>query len=710
EDPIPLPFAEGHKQVYAVGEVNCAGVAIGEVTYSNENTSPTPKHTDVDGWCSVCGTLMHDHLTPNADGFYELGSPADVEWFAAMVNEAHQTTINGLLTADIDYQGIENAHTPIGLNTTYKYNGIFDGQGHRIKNMIINRASNFQGFFGVLRGGTTVRNLIIDSSCSVTGTTGIGGISGAAQTDAGSPLIIENCVNEATITATSGSASGILGAGQSAYPTIQFNNCLNTGDITGAPAAAFCGWLNKAGSSMTSCVNLGNIYGADLAGNKFTYYCQLVRYEPNTMTLTNCYDFSDFDDQGAGHQGTDGYWITDEPLTSGELCYTLNGDQSTLVWNQRLDTDPYPAPYYIEGGQVYAGGELSCDGTVIDATGYSNSPSGEIPPHEYEDGFCVNCGKGNPEYAPLEDGFYMLGNASQVYWFSRMVNEFGKADWNARLSNDIDMAEYSGLVEPIGNATYPYRGHFDGQQHRISELHINATSNYAGFFGRCGNGAIIENFLFDETCSISATGECVALVGGTYQLDGTVTLRNLGNMGNVYATGKQAAGIFGGNTGSRTTLLIENCFCTGAIEGSSECGALVGWGGSGGKATINNCWSCSEVTGYDDGKNLYFARVTDGHLSNNYCTSDIEQQVSLISYDEIMDGSLCYKLNGDQNTIAWYQNLDNGLTDDQPLPFSNGHAQVYPKGKMLCDGTVDPSGMSYSNNNEVTVPDHQFED
>ena len=161
----------------------------------------------------------------------------------------------------------------------------------------------------------------------------------------------------------------------------------------------------------------------------------------------------------------------------------------------------------------------------------------------------------------------------------------------------------------------------------------------------------------------------------------------------------------------QTTLLIENCFSTGAIEGRNDCGALVGWGGSGGKATINNCWSCSEVTGYSEGKNLYFARVTDGHLSNNYCTSDIEQQVALIGYEEIMDGTLCYKLNGDQSTIAWFQNLDNGSEiDDQPLPFSIGHAQVYPKGKMLCDGTIDPSGMTYSNNNEVVIPDHHFVD
>ncbi|MBR6129872.1 MAG: dockerin type I repeat-containing protein [Bacteroidaceae bacterium] len=709
-DAFPVPF-DTHKQVYAVGEVNCAGVAIGDVTYSNTNSSPAPKHNDVDGWCSVCGTLMQDHITPNADGFLELGSVADVEWFAAMVNDAHQVTIKGMLTSDIDYQGTVNAHTPIGLNTTYKYNGTFDGQGHRIKGMVIDGTSNFQGFFGVIRGGTVIRNLIIDSSCSVTGPSGIGGITGAAQVDAETPLIIENCVNEATITATSGSASGILGVGQSGYPTIQLKNCLNTGAITGAPATAFCAWINKGGSSITNCVNLGTITGADMAGNKFDYYCQLIRYEPGTMAVTNCFDFTDFDDQGAGHQGTDGDWLTDEPLSSGELCFTLNGDQSTLTWSQRLGTDAYPVPYYIDGGQVYAGGQLNCDGTPIDVNGYSNSPSGTIPPHEYEDGFCINCGSGNPDYAPLVDDFRMISNASQLYWFSRMVNEFGNSGWNARLTDDINMMDYSDLFEPIGNGTNPYRGHFDGQQHRISELHINADANYVGFIGRCGNGALIENLLLDETCSINAYGECVALVGGTNQMAGNVTLRNLGNMGNVYATGVQAAGIFGGNTGSQTTLLIENCFSTGAIEGGSDAGALVGWGGSGGKATINNCWSCSEVTGYSEGKGLYFARVTDGHLSNNYCTSEVEQQVALISYDEIMDGSLCYKLNGDQSTIAWYQNLDNGAAvDDQPLPFSNGHAQVFPKGKMLCDGTVDPSGMTYSNNDEVVIPAHKFAD
>lgn len=712
KDTYPVPFGT-HGTVYAVGEVNCAGVAIGDVTYSNDNSSPAPKHVDVNGRCSVCGTLLQDHLTPNAQGFYELATVADVEWFSAMVGEAHKTEIKGCLTADIDFGGEVNAHTPIGPNTTYKYNGVFDGQGHHIKGMVIDANANFQGFFGALRGGTTIRNLIIDADCSVTGPNCIGGLVGAVQTSTGSPVVIENCVNAATVTATNGTASGFIGAGQSSYPVIQLTNCLNTGHITAKTATAFCSWINMGGSSMTSCVNTGTITGADMAGGKYPYFCQLIRYEPNTLTMTNCFDFSDFDDEGAGHQGTSEEWMTEDPAAGGELCFLLNGDQSNIVWHQRLGQDDMPVPYYIEGGVVYAGGELSCDGTPLDVTGYSNSRIGTIPPHEYEDGFCVNCGQGNPEYAPLEDGYYMISNGSQLWWFSRMVNELGKADWNARLTQDIDLADYQDLIEPIGCVAYPYRGHFDGQQHTISNLSINTSNNYAGLFGRVAGGAVIENTLLDETCVISTYGECAAFVGGVYQTGGNVILRGLGNKGNVYAGGVQAAGIFGGNTGSQATILIENCFSTGAIEGGSDCSALVGWGGSGGKATISNCWSCSEVSGYSEGKNLYFARVTDGHLTNNYCTSEIEQQanVALITYEEIASGALCYKLNGDQSSVAWYQNLDNGAeADDQPVPFSQGHAQVYPKGKMLCDGTVDPTGIAYSNSKDVVIPDHQFED
>ncbi|MCF0197190.1 MAG: hypothetical protein HUK03_08210, partial [Bacteroidaceae bacterium] len=205
------------------------------------------------------------------------------------------------------------------------------------------------------------------------------------------------------------------------------------------------------------------------------------------------------------------------------------------------------------------------------------------------------------------------------------------------------------------------------------------------------------------TCSLSG-GECCALVGGANQMSGTVTLQNLGNMGNVYSSGKQAAAIFGGNTGSKATLLVENCFGTGAIEGTDQCGALIGWAGSNGPK-IYNSWSCSEVTGNDD-EAMYLSR--GGTLTNCYCTYGT--QTPIITTDEIESGALCYRLNKTLTEDVWFQNIDKGTPDYNPFPFSLGHGKVYPIGAMLCDGSVIPGEITYSNSDTAVRPDHKFHD
>ena len=347
-DAYPVPF-NTHGTVYASGRKHCDLTDYDGVTYNNTSGETIiDPHVYSDFHCTYCGIYQTDYKTPDGDGFYELGTVDDVKWFTGMVNEEHQTTIKGKLTADIDFTNV--THTPIGPNITYKYNGIFDGQGHRIKNMTINNGDSEQGFFGVIRGGTIIRNLIIDSSCSVTGTSRIGGLVGSAQVNTASPIIIENCINEATVNAT-GPASGILGAAQGGdYPAIQINNCLNTGGITGTPATAFCAWNNRGGSSMTNCVNTGTISEADKAGGKFTWYCQLVRFEPGTLTMTNCYDLSGFDGDEDGQQGDQGSLTTSAPLTSGELCYKLGA-----AWTQVLGTDDYPVPVGNRGQVILNG-------------------------------------------------------------------------------------------------------------------------------------------------------------------------------------------------------------------------------------------------------------------------------------------------------------------------------------------------------------------
>ena len=700
-DDIPVPFPSS-KQVYAVGEVRCDGTPLGELTYSNENTSTVPKHNDVDGHCTVCGNIITDHILPNADGYLELRTVADVEWFSSMVNEAHQLTIKGMLMNDIDYQGIENAHTPIGPNTTYKFNGEFDGQGHRIKNMVLDLDQNVVGFFGAVRGGTVIRNLIIDASCSISGNSQVGALIGLVQTDAATPLLVENCVNEAPVTGT-GATSGIIGAGTSAYPAIQLVNCLNSGDITGTPATAFCSWINRSGSSVTGCLNTGNIIGADNCGSRFGgALTPLIRYEPGTLTMTNTFDIVPMEESC---QGLYQDWVTDNPYEEGELCYLLNGNQQNIAWYQRIGTDPIPVPYYIEGGHVYLNGAKNCDGTPLGTATYSNSETDQIPPHEYKNGFCVNCSAPQDDFAPVEDGFYMLSTPAHLWWFCRQVSEFGHIDWNAKMTADLNMSAFCEQFVPAGSSTHPYRGHFDGQGHQISNLVVTSDVKFFGLFGQLGTGAVIENLLLDESCILYGT-DCVALVGGTDQVSGEVILRNLGNKGNVYASGQQAAGIFGGNSGSKTALVIENCFSTGVIEGSTKSAALVAWAGSNG-IKVSNCWSCSEVVG-NDFENMYLVRHANATLTNCYCVYGT--QFPSMPFDDIQSGALCYKLNGDQTSVAWYQNLDNGMVDDCPVPFANGHAQVFPKGKIFCDGSVDETTVVYSNNNQTIIPDHEFED
>ena len=656
EDKYPVPF-DTHKQVYGNGNVRCDGTLIdGEMTYSNVEETTVPQHVDVDGRCSVCNNLLPDHIAVDENGFYPLANAKDVEWFAALVNEAHLTTIKGKLTADIDYEGVENAHTPIGLNTTYKFNGEFDGQGHSIKNMLLTSSTDGLGFFGFVRGGSIIRNLVIDSTCEISGAGLVGAIIGTVQTDAGTPLLIENCVNKATVAAT-GSGSGFIGAGQSAYPAIKLVNCLNAGDISANPATAFCSWINKGGSSLDNCVNIGEITGMDNNANKFEYNCNLIRHEANTLTLTNCYDLSTTKECG---QGVGTTWLTDNALTSGELCYKLNGDQTDISWYQRINTDACPMPFAADGGRVYANGTLNCDGTPIGGVTYSNKQETEIPPHDYQDGFCSNCDVPQADYAKQVDGVYQIGNASQLYWFSRMVNEFGGSNWNAKLMSDIDMTHYNDRFSPIGTNSSRYTGHFDGQGYSISNLNIEVTGSFVGFIGYVGVGVVIENMILDETCSIKGTGECVAFVGGANQVSGDVTMRNLGNKGKVIAGGKQAAGIFGGNAGSKAKIYIENCFSMGNIQGSSECAAIAGWAGSNGPV-VNNCWSCSKVSG-NDNSDLYLVRHGKGTLTNIFSTEG--NQGVIISSDQIKNGSLCYLLNGDQSKITWTQTIDSETMPD----------------------------------------------
>lgn len=101
------------------------------------------------------------------------------------------------------------------------------------------------------------------------------------------------------------------------------------------------------------------------------------------------------------------------------------------------------------------------------------------------------------------------------------------------LLDDIDLAEVTEWT-PIGAATSklasnalsitsgrPFTGYFDGQGHTIRNLKMvckaaQATSAW-GFFGAVANGAVVENLIFDASCSLedkaTAGTDCGVVAG-----------------------------------------------------------------------------------------------------------------------------------------------------------------------------------------------------
>ncbi len=677
-------------------------------------------------WLTTGSVHAWDEPAQDANGVWQLGSVNDVEWFADYV-EAGNTTANAVLTADIDYEG--QTHTPIGQNQDRKYNGVFDGQHFRIKNL--HMIGQNTGFFGFVRGGTTIQNLIIDASCSFEATERCGSLIGFIQAKAGGAISINNVVNFASVTSESKVAGGILAAGHTNndHPVVNMANCVNVGKVSSASdkAAALIGWNKSATiSTLKACYNIGECTPLDGANNLF---------RGSNRAMPNCYDLVNTTAQGkTGTQGLKTDWVTEDPLHSGELCFVLNsGDMSEkgIKYTQDL-SDPNSIPMPMPGKTVYQVADLDCAGNPKGGVTYSNTDGGSQDDHNYDTatGLCTVCSAPNTEWMTAgTDGYFYLGTPTQVEWFSEMVR-IGYGAMNAKLTADIDYEGVPDAHKPIGTSAKKYFGHFDGQGHRIKGMVLTPASRLEnrgfdgnGFFGSVRGGGtdadgtvtnevIIENLIIDASCSIQhdnnfAAG-VVAHINSRNDEQSNIIIRNCGNEANVSTTGKNAAGILGCVEGTNVGLKLYNLWNKGNIKGGNgESAAICAWTGQrnvNGEVDVEGCWNIGEVTGVD-GNGYNLIRRNSNIVPRNMvdlCTTNAGKQgkVSVLNTeDPISSGELCYLLNGDQTDIVYYQTLG---TDAMPVYRDATHGQVYQSGTVDCAGAATGS-FGYNNVGGETV-------
>ncbi len=221
----------------------------------------------------ACALTLAMSAADSTAAYTEIGTP---EALISLMTRANGESWAGnyRLTADITLPA-GTAQNPIG-NSTDKFTGIFDGNGHTVSGVnLVDEATEsgtnaFIGFFGYVQGGE-VRDLTLKGTISTTGRRAggfIGAINGSAK--------VENCTNYCSVSAFA-NAGGIAGF---VYPSagVTISGCKNHGAITGtfADSTGTGGIIGSTGSSgsmtISGCANYGDVTGERIVGGIVGYF------------------------------------------------------------------------------------------------------------------------------------------------------------------------------------------------------------------------------------------------------------------------------------------------------------------------------------------------------------------------------------------------------------------------------------------------------
>lgn len=363
-----------------------------------------PAEFDENGvkYCSVCGhiegeapTLVADEASP-FNGYYAFSKAGHLVWlhnqvqaYDAVTNPSPIESIKCYLANDISLKAVchpadaannvaEANWNPIGGENPFK--GIFDGNGHCIKNLYSSLyQGGFVGLFGDVRGGT-IKNLtvegVIESSCSNQGmiagfsagtnyyncvakgrinTNGsssyVGGIVGKTTKTSSSNPVVQGCASYVDIVSNGKYTAGLVGM---ADYGITMENCANYGNVTGkANVGGLMGYNNREGCRITNCY-VGSCEvrgeGANVFLTCFEFFdsSDLPNYE-KVFYSKDAKVFASVDATepevlasriAPGESNTSSAFVgfSAEQLAGGEATYRLNNETTASpVWTQDLN-------------------------------------------------------------------------------------------------------------------------------------------------------------------------------------------------------------------------------------------------------------------------------------------------------------------------------------------------------------------------------------
>ncbi len=298
----------------------------------------------------------------SVDTPYIINSLAALNAFASRINAGDLDSNGGGLSlfSELYYVlggnlTVNGEWTAIGTEN-YPFRGSFDGKNYTVSGINMSGTGSL-GLFGVIAGGTEIKNLSIVnctftntdengstgalvglviadgtveisgiySGANVSGISDCGGIVGLCRKGSGE-LTVSSCVFNGSVkaTASSGAAGGVVA--HAAGASLAVSDCLNLGTVEGGYAAGIVGLdFNKGETgkafSISRCINLGNI-SADSAPREIvtSYYGSGNNSSYPAGTVTDCYGVHGnvllarhCKINGVGANDNGGMWNTTEP-------------------------------------------------------------------------------------------------------------------------------------------------------------------------------------------------------------------------------------------------------------------------------------------------------------------------------------------------------------------------------------------------------------
>ena len=489
--------------------------------------------------------------------------------------------LNYILGRNLDLNNEEN-WTPIGVSSSAKFSGTFNGQGYTISNLTIDSESNNIGLFGYISGSISNLNL---ENVNVKGNQYVGALAGYASAGTVSKVSVIGGEVEGT-----NFVGGLLGRSyvvEKSFSDVDVRGISNLGGLVGYQGANISNCYSTSRAFATS--RVGGLVGYAYAGTITNSYA--VGYVEGTTEVGGL--------KGANN-GT-------RTVTNSYWCFETTGQEASA------------------GTAVTNMGEENSVTNMVKQTGYNSWNFSEIWNIDEGTSFAYLRDMPKPNNVVLRniqrDKIYANGDGSQQNpYIIRTVAQLKAIKYDRfayyRLGNNINLSSIEDWPM-ICNILFPFKGELDGYNYTISNLEIeNSSGTYMGLFAK--NAGTIKNLKLDGF-SISGSGYIGALAGYN---DGTIS--------NVSATNvtitSSGADFIGGLVGYSNSGNIELCYTTGnvnGVAGTDSIGGLIGYSIG---TTINKCYSTAIVGVVPSNQNNAGGLIgyLSGNLSNSFATGNVE--------------------------------------------------------------------------------------